>query len=55
MKLKSISLKGYRGIPDDPELVLKDFAHRNIFIGPNNSGKSTIFRFLHYHYPCTLP
>jgi hypothetical protein len=51
MKLKSISLKGYRGIPNipkDPGLEIKDFGHRNIFIGPNNSGKSTIFRFLHY-------
>jgi hypothetical protein len=48
MKLKAISLKGYRGIPGDPELVIEDFDHRNIFIGPNNSGKSTVFRFLHY-------
>jgi hypothetical protein len=48
MRLKSISLRGYRGVPNDPELVLGEFDHRNIFIGPNNSGKSTVFRFLHY-------
>lgn len=48
MRLKSISLKGYCGIPSDPGLELVDFGHRNIFIGPNNSGKSTVFRFLHY-------
>lgn len=48
MRLKAISLKGYRGIPNDPGLVIEEFGHRNVFIGPNNSGKSTVFRFLHY-------
>lgn len=48
MWIKSISLKGYRGISNDPGLEMGDFGHCNVFIGPNNSGKSTIFRFLHY-------
>ena len=48
MKLKSIALKGYHGFSFDSDVALDDLAHCNIFIGPNNSGKSTIFRFLHY-------
>jgi hypothetical protein len=48
MRLKSVCLKGYCGIPSDLGLELMDFGHRNVFIGPNNSGKSTVFRFLHH-------
>lgn len=48
MKLKSISLKNFHGVSLSQGLSIDDLAHRNIFIGPNNSGKSTVFQFLHY-------
>ena len=47
MWIKRISLSGYRSAsPSRPPLLLEGFGHRNVFIGPNNVGKSTIIRFL---------
>jgi predicted ATPase len=48
MTLKHMTISGYRGISDTPgqELHLTDLACRNVFIGQNNGGKSTAFRFL---------
>lgn len=48
MRIKSISLNGYRGVSFEPGLLLNDLGNYNIFIGPNNGGKSTVFRFLHF-------
>ncbi len=47
MKLKSITLYGFYGFTFEHGITIENFEHRNIFIGPNNSGKSTVFRFLH--------
>ncbi len=44
MKLKGISIKNYRSFGH--EVVLNDLGKINILIGPNNTGKSNILRFL---------
>lgn len=46
--LHGIALKNYRGIGDEIQYVGK-FSQFNFFIGPNNSGKSTILYFLLNH------
>jgi hypothetical protein len=46
MRLETISLSGYRSIEPSKPVVLADLGHINVFIGPNNCGKSSIFRFL---------
>jgi hypothetical protein len=48
MRLKQIIISGYRGISNAPdeELKLTDLGARNVFIGQNNGGKSTVYRFL---------
>ncbi|MFS0765679.1 ATP-dependent nuclease [Peribacillus phoenicis] len=48
MKINEIRLKGWRSYSDSEEVVLKDLKHINIIIGPNNSGKSNIFKYLYY-------
>jgi predicted ATPase len=48
MRLKSINLSGFMGVPFETPLILDDLAHRNIFIGTNNAGKSILFRFLYF-------
>ncbi len=46
MYLRSISLEGYRSAPHGSPLTLERLGQHNILIGPNNSGKSTVLRFL---------
>lgn len=48
MKIKSLEIQGFRGIAHDAKLTITEQGHRNILIGPNNSGKSIPFRFLHF-------
>lgn len=46
MHLRSITLEGYRSVPPGSPLTLDDLGRFNVLIGPNNSGKSTVLRFL---------
>jgi predicted ATPase len=46
MHLLSITLDGYRSAEPGKPLVMKGLGRFNILIGPNNSGKSTVLRFL---------
>ena len=46
MHLRSITLEGYRSAAHGKPLVIDRLGRFNIFIGPNNSGKSTVCRFL---------
>lgn len=46
MRLKSLHLSGYAGIPHDRGVVLGPLGTMNVLIGPNNAGKSSIIRFL---------
>jgi len=46
MRLKSISIEGYRSAAHGKPLVMDRLGYFNILIGPNNSGKSTVCRFL---------
>ncbi len=46
MWLKSLQLTGFMGISPTSQLSIVDMTHRNVFIGPNNSGKSILFRFM---------
>ena len=46
MRLEGISIAGYRSIEPSKPLVVDGLGHANVFIGPNNCGKSCVFRFL---------
>lgn len=46
MHLQSITLSGYRSARHGSPVALEDLGRFNILIGPNNSGKSTVLRFL---------
>src|SRR5436853_2226078 len=46
MHLRSITLEGYRSTPPGSPLRMDNIGQFNILIGPNNSGKSTVLRFL---------
>lgn len=46
MRIESIELSGYRSIAPGKPISLSEFGHINVFIGPNNCGKSSVFRFL---------
>jgi len=46
LKIKNIVLSGYRSIEPTTPLVLDEFGHINLFIGANNCGKSSLFRFI---------
>lgn len=48
MKIKQINLKGWRSYSHDVGVSISDFKHINIIIGPNNSGKSNMFRYLFF-------
>lgn len=48
MFLKRIEIKGFEGIGHVPGVILEDLKEFNLVIGPNNSGKSSIFRALHW-------
>jgi hypothetical protein len=48
IRLKGLTISGYRGISNAPgeQLRLEGFGDRNLFIGQNNGGKSTVFSWL---------
>lgn len=46
MHLRSISLEGYRSACHDAPILMDRLGRCNVLIGPNNSGKSTVLRFL---------
>lgn len=46
MHLRSITIEGYRSAAHGKPLVIDRLGRFNLFIGPNNSGKSTVCRFL---------
>jgi energy-coupling factor transporter ATP-binding protein EcfA2 len=46
MHLQSITLTGYRSARHGSPVTLEQLGRFNILIGPNNSGKSTVLRFL---------
>lgn len=46
MRLRSITIEGYRSVAHGKPLVIDGLGQFNLFIGPNNSGKSTVCRFL---------
>jgi energy-coupling factor transporter ATP-binding protein EcfA2 len=46
MKLQSVSLFGYRSAQHGAPITVDGLGQFNILIGPNNSGKSTVLRFL---------
>lgn len=48
MKINEIQLQGWRSYCDEEVVSLKNLKHINIIIGPNNSGKSNIFKYLFY-------
>jgi predicted ATP-dependent endonuclease of OLD family len=45
MKINSLSLKNWRSYNQEG-ISIDNFKHINLFIGPNNSGKSNLFRYL---------
>lgn len=45
MQIKYISIKGYRSFNDEEGIELKDLKRFNLFIGPNNAGKTNLMRF----------
>lgn len=46
MKIKSIQLKGWRSYSNTDGIELQNLKKINIIIGPNNSGKSNLFKYL---------
>ena len=44
--LQSVEIEGCFGVSLDKPMLLNDLGQRNIFIGPNNAGKSLLFRIL---------
>ncbi|HDR7379537.1 MULTISPECIES: ATP-dependent nuclease [Bacillus cereus group] len=46
MKINEIHLNGWRSYSNEEMVSLKNLKHINIIIGPNNSGKSNIFKYL---------
>jgi predicted ATPase len=46
--IHGVALSNYRGIGDEPQLI-GPFEQFNFFIGPNNSGKSTVLNFISKH------
>ncbi|WP_160685510.1 ATP-binding protein [Clostridium sp. C2-6-12] len=48
MKIKKIDLKGWRSFSEENGIILSNLKHINLLIGPNNSGKSNLFRYFYY-------
>ena len=46
MKLKGIRLRGYRSFGPNTGIELDDLGAMSVIVGPNNVGKSNVFRFL---------
>jgi hypothetical protein len=51
--LNALALQNYRGIGND-WVAMPQFKRFNFFIGPNNSGKSTVLNFISKHLPMPL-
>lgn len=49
--LEAISLQFYRGVGPEKQRIFPFSARINLFIGQNNSGKSTVLKFLHDKLP----
>lgn len=47
MRIQKIELQGFERFAHQPGILLEDLQNRNVFIGPNNSGKSSLFRFFY--------
>jgi recombinational DNA repair ATPase RecF len=52
--LQALALRNYRGIGND-WVEMPKFKTFNFFIGPNNSGKSTVLNFISKHLPLPRP
>ncbi|MFS0749883.1 AAA family ATPase [Oceanobacillus sp. 1P07AA] len=48
MKLSDIYLKGWRSFDAEQGIKIVNLKRINLFIGPNNSGKSNLFKYLFY-------
>ncbi|MFV8829523.1 AAA family ATPase [Alkalihalobacterium sp. APHAB7] len=48
MKVKEIYLKGWRSYSNEDGISVNGLKHINLFIGPNNSGKSNLFKYLYF-------
>ncbi|WP_195571741.1 AAA family ATPase [Paenibacillus sp. 1001270B_150601_E10] len=46
MNIKSINVRGWRSFSSDEGVSIGDFKKINLIIGPNNAGKSNIFKYL---------
>lgn len=44
MKIRKLNLKNWKSY-DEVGIEINDLRHINIFIGPNNSGKSNLFKY----------
>ncbi|KEO84278.1 ATP-dependent nuclease [Tumebacillus flagellatus] len=47
MRLSKIHLRGWRSYSYDEGVLLENLKHINVIIGPNNTGKSNLFRYLY--------
>jgi AAA15 family ATPase/GTPase len=45
MKIKEITIKGWRSFDYENGIILKDLKRINVIIGPNNSGKSNVGKY----------
>ncbi|WP_216830612.1 ATP-dependent nuclease [Alkalihalobacterium elongatum] len=48
MIIKQIKLKGWRSFDSEDGVIIDNLKRINLFIGPNNSGKSNLFKYLYY-------
>lgn len=48
MRIKGITLKGWRSFCNTKGILLSNLKHINLLIGPNNSGKSNLFKYFYY-------
>ena len=47
MRIKNLRLYGWRSFSNEG-VNFKNFKHINVIIGPNNAGKSNLFKYLFY-------
>ncbi|ODA43020.1 AAA family ATPase [Desulfosporosinus sp. BG] len=48
MKISKVVLKGWKSFSNEEGISLDNFKHINIIIGPNNAGKSNLFKYFFY-------
>lgn len=48
MKISKVELKGWKSFSNEEGVSLDNFKHINIIIGPNNAGKSNLFKYFFY-------